>query len=321
MKPKLLRCVIALLAGSALLLVAEFIARRGVPQSQLTPYRTARIEGLPAELRPSFETLWQGAQVHINSSGFRGPEFSAPQPDVLRIALVGDSFAFGSGVEFEDTLGARLELALAERGQPALVLNCGVPGYNAGDVATNLETYVLPLEPHVVVYLAFANDTDPPLRYGEIDPTRVPDTYSRFPMRSAFLEWCSVNVREGLAMLGMNQAKNRPELHGQSYAKAGGERMRSALTRMQALCTQAELRLVLAIHPFMFKAARNPFLQVEQGMARDGDALGLEVVPLDRAFEGRDRRALWADPIYDSHPNGEANGLSAAWLAGVLMSD
>lgn len=321
MRSKLLRCAIALAVGGLLMTVAEVIARRGVPQSQLTPYRTARLEGLPAELRPNFETHWQGAQVKINSHGFRGPEFSEPLTGVLRIALVGDSFAFGSGVNWEDTLGVQLELALAARGQRATVFNCGVPGYNIGNVASSLEAYVLGLQPDIVVYLAFANDTDPPLQYGEIDPMRVPNVYKRFPLRSAFLEWCSVNVREGLATLGMNISKNQPKLQAAIYAGEGGERIRAGLERLSALCEGAGVRLVMTIHPFMLEAARNPFLPVEQGMARDGDALGLEVVRLERAFEGRDRRSLWADPIYDSHPNGEANALSAAWLAGMLLSD
>lgn len=321
MRSKLLRCLIALTVSGLLLLVAEVIARRGVPQSQITPYCTARIEGLPAELRPNFETLWQGAQVKTNSRGFRGPEFGEPEDGVLRIALVGDSFAFGSGVDWEDTLGVRLEFALASLGQRAVVLNCGVPGYNIGNVAANVEAYVLGFQPDIVVYLAFANDVDPPLHYGEIDPEKVRDVYKPFPLRSAFLEWCSMNTRDALAKLGINMSRNQPEWQAAFYAGEGGKRMRAGLGRLKALCEAAGVRLVMAIHPFLLEAARNPFLPVEQGMARDGDALGLEVVRLERALEGCDRRALWADPIYDSHPNGEANALSAAWLAGALLVD
>jgi hypothetical protein len=68
-----------------------------------------------------------------NSSGFRGPEWSGTrEPDTTRIALIGDSFVFGSGVEAGDTLDRALAGRLSEV-SPARrfeVLNLGVPGNN-----------------------------------------------------------------------------------------------------------------------------------------------------------------------------------------------
>lgn len=70
-----------------------------------------------------------------DASGFRGAGFDEKKaPGILRVALVGDSFIFGLGVEENQTLEARLEEELAARGLGGKVevLNLGVPGANLG---------------------------------------------------------------------------------------------------------------------------------------------------------------------------------------------
>lgn len=75
--------------------------------------------------------------------GFRGAGFDeAKPPGVIRVALVGDSFIFGKGVEEDQTLKARLDEKLARRGLAGKVevLNLGVPGAN---LATHVRMYTI----------------------------------------------------------------------------------------------------------------------------------------------------------------------------------
>jgi hypothetical protein len=68
-------------------------------------------------------------------NGFRGAGFDeAKAPGRLRVALVGDSFIFGLGVEEDQTLKTRLDEELAKRGvgDRIEVLNLGIPGANLG---------------------------------------------------------------------------------------------------------------------------------------------------------------------------------------------
>src|SRR5262245_46148385 len=58
------------------------------------------------------------ADIHTNSQGFRvssaGEEYKRGRDmDVFRILLLGPSFAFGWGVDYEDTFGAQLQRMLA----------------------------------------------------------------------------------------------------------------------------------------------------------------------------------------------------------------
>jgi hypothetical protein len=76
-------------------------------------------------------------EVTINSQGLRGSREFAPTPDpaVTRIALFGDSLAFGEEVDDDATIAAHLE-----RGRRDVeVLNFGVHGYGLGQAVLRLE--------------------------------------------------------------------------------------------------------------------------------------------------------------------------------------
>jgi hypothetical protein len=75
---------------------------------------------------------WQGDRYAADAEGAR---IAAPghasdaMPGDVRVAVFGDSFTWGDGVDYADTWGAVLERTLRERGVPAFVRNFGVGGY------------------------------------------------------------------------------------------------------------------------------------------------------------------------------------------------
>ena len=294
--------------------LGEIWARSLVPRSDQNPFRTSPHDELPSVLAPNLELQWQGPHVQTNSLGFRGPEIPEPNPKKKRIAILGDSFVFGSGVEWEGTIGVQLERSIQALGRQVDVLNFGVPGYNTGHNAWVLENKVLEHAPDLVVYVAFANDTDAHKSYGIVDPERIPDPLALFFFRSALSECVLVGVRGLVAKCGVLLNRHTPANQAAIYNGEGGQRVRDGLIRMRAACKEAGIPLVTAIYPFMVSPSRNPYLLIEQGMARDAAELGLPVVRLERAFSGVDRRQLWANPIFDSHPSHEANALVGKWM-------
>jgi hypothetical protein len=76
-----------------------------------------------------------------NALGFREPGWSLDKPEgAYRVALFGDSFVYGIGVEVEGTLSAALttELARKSQGRRVEVVNLGIPGAN---LATYVDAY------------------------------------------------------------------------------------------------------------------------------------------------------------------------------------
>lgn len=117
------------------------------------------------DLRPNLDVRFQRANVRTNSCGMRDREHSIiKQPGIFRIALLGDSFTFGWGVEQSQTFAARMEEAL-NRGlqKPKFeVLNFGVPGYSTFQEVARFEERALDFAPDAVVVFFVENDYGPP---------------------------------------------------------------------------------------------------------------------------------------------------------------
>jgi lysophospholipase L1-like esterase len=97
------------------------------------------------------------ASVAINASGYRGPVAAAIRPENLfRVAVMGDSVAFGFGVAWPELLQTHLERRLA--GRPVEVLNFGVPGYTSVQGLRQFRDDVARLRPDVVVIAYGWND-------------------------------------------------------------------------------------------------------------------------------------------------------------------
>jgi len=97
--------------------------------------------------------------------GFRGPEWPREKDEgTLRIALIGDSVAFGFGVHSKETVGELLPETLSRLGGPTSeVLNFGVNGYNSHQQRAVFEEYALKLDPDLIILLPANNDHKRPL--------------------------------------------------------------------------------------------------------------------------------------------------------------
>ena len=92
--------------------------------------------------------------VRINSGGFRGAEWPPPRAGRRRVLVLGDSFAFGWGVDEDRTLAALIDAA-----EPAWdVLNAGVSGYGTDQELLLLRRLMREARPDLVVCLLCAND-------------------------------------------------------------------------------------------------------------------------------------------------------------------
>lgn len=105
---------------------------------------------------------WTEHPPRKNRLGFREREVTAhPDSGVYRIAVVGDSFTFGSGLAEEDRMTNIVERRLnGGGGRRYEVLNFGRSGAETVDHIVILEQSVLGIHPHFVLLQWYTNDVE-----------------------------------------------------------------------------------------------------------------------------------------------------------------
>lgn len=96
------------------------------------------------------------AAVRINSLGFRGPELGPKRRP--RVAVFGDSFVFGTGVDEDHLFTTHLERLLAGSGHDYDVLNLGTNGFSTDQELLLFQELAARLRPDVVILVMCDND-------------------------------------------------------------------------------------------------------------------------------------------------------------------
>ncbi len=131
-----------------------------------TIYKSSEIPGLFYTYKLNFRGGAFGVNLETNHMGFRGPNWhKVKEANVFRIALIGDSSAFGFGVNFEQTMGEVLSAILEKKyNRPVEVLNFGVNGYNSIQQKSSLENFAINYQPDIIILLPSGNDHKSALR-------------------------------------------------------------------------------------------------------------------------------------------------------------
>ncbi len=110
---------------------------------------------LERKLAPDYHTVVRKPDftmdVQTNSLGLRDKEIGPKKPGTQRVLVVGDSYAFGFGVQQAEAFPARLEGLLKAEGKDVEVINSGVFGWGPDQEMMWLEREGLKLRPDVVV--------------------------------------------------------------------------------------------------------------------------------------------------------------------------
>jgi hypothetical protein len=198
---------LALLTGSLLLafMLAELATRLIAPQRFTPAFIRSPEEAAMYQPDPQFGFVLRpqttsrfiygttvrtnfipGMTVRTNALGLRDHEYAAKQPDEFRILSLGDSYAFGLGVEVEQSYGKVLEGLLnhACTGIKISVINAGVSGYGTVQQQLSFSRLRVALKPDfVIASFTAGNDVDENALFEEQLRTRLqtpPDFLARY---------------------------------------------------------------------------------------------------------------------------------------------
>lgn len=169
-RPRRRRAARVLLGIAVALLLAEAVARIFLGNlSTLDLLDLQPGDGRCMGLRPGVQVEYTGWMLKtppvthdVNGLGYRGAE-RAPgdAPGVRRVAVLGDSFVYGHGVESGQTIPVALEERLrAGAGGPVEVLNFGIPGTNLDDQVLQYRHFAARWKAGLVVLVLGSNDLE-----------------------------------------------------------------------------------------------------------------------------------------------------------------
>lgn len=327
---------VALVAGSVLvtLVVLEVGFRlahvsMGTVQINRATVRKSVNERLRFELRPDSRVQAE-VEYRVNADGFRGPEVPVEKPDgVRRVAVLGDSIAFGYWVAEEDTFAAQLQEMLGDSGEgPIEVLSFGVPGYNLDQEIETLRSRALVYEPDVVIVGFCLNDLEGIFSYelGLVQDraTRRGSLLGRLRegllSNSYFFAWLEYRLAELEARRSFVRARN--PFSGPLYEQAVSQQKEVLLGKfavLQAVLASHHIPgFVVAFPTFTGNWERYPHESLHGVVGEAATESGLRFVDLLDCYSGYPFRDVRVDVV---HPNPMGHRVAAHAIRDALCAE
>lgn len=116
-------------------------------------FQESAVPDISYELKPNIAERAFRSTITTNTLGFRSGEVDPNKPT---IAFLGDSIAFGYGLEDAETITSRIQSALPDWN----ILNTGSPGYNLIQQTATYREKVKRLNPKALVLIFHFNDVE-----------------------------------------------------------------------------------------------------------------------------------------------------------------
>lgn len=168
-KKKIVFSLVALLVSSVFgLFIVEFLIRVFLPQQESMQW-FASSERYGYVLKKTFSQDYRYLgfnfvmNVTTNSYGHRDEEYNPSDfsnPNIKKILILGDSYAFGQGVNLPERFDSLLEHELAKLDKDYLVINCGVGGWGTLQQVKYARDHFHVFQPDMIVLMFCGNDPD-----------------------------------------------------------------------------------------------------------------------------------------------------------------
>lgn len=273
--------------------------------------------GAPAELGPAYDRPPQ----RLSPDSTRRHPWTRGEEDVMRVAVIGDSFANAFGNQWYDGYGQRLEYLLNMRddARPVEVRVLSKNGTTTWEQLPLLDK-ALEAAPELVILGIFLNDTqlkgDERL---ESRSVRIPKGWRRTVLRSSrALAWIYLRSEN----LRLNATSDAHQEYLYSPENEGYRLFVQAIGEFKERTSRNGAHLVAVIWPNMFALASDYPLHLAH--ERIGEVLrdaGVPYLDLLDEFRGKSPYRMAAYPGIDSHPSEIAHRLGASAIFDYLLAE
>jgi len=283
------------------------------------------LDGRLYQHKPNLDLDCGSFRLRTNSLGCRGPEVAREKPaDVFRIVVLGDSVAFGWGVDDEVTFVRRLESEWrpGPSGKRLEVVNTALPMYDTNQELAALREVGLGLQPDLVLLVYVVNDVEPTRDVVEtlLTGRPPPDGFSMALPDDAW-SWLGDKIGVVLPATGklltsqsdLDARIQRALPPGETYSAErhgrgprGWPRSQAALRTIRDECRRANVPLLLLDHT----------LPAIQPLPAFCEAEGIAYAPL--RFTREDLELGLGNSRLDTHANARGHDLLLQRLRQVL---
>ena len=265
--------------------------------------------------------LWWDRHVRYNSWGFRDREFEPLDrfDEHFRVVILGDSFAFGQGINDEaDLLGPLLEQALEERfadGREVSAFNLSRGGIGTAQELAVFDSRGRRLQPHLVVLVYMINDIGEATVFRAVNHPAL-DPWRPVTEASIGLDFVTWRLYTRFFMGGRD--KPPPDLTYFADDEIWN-RHRANIDALVEAVHQSGSELVVAVYPFL----RLPAFADLQRQALDKVLAvfaghNVPAIDVSRVVDVTDPQ--YVVNAFDPHPNEKLNRVLARAIAEAVVS-
>ncbi len=327
MRSFLINCIITLLSLLLTAIAAEYALRALQSQGYLPVFNQKTIDkGDTANKRFNAKLVRSSNPVlfmefdrkdpNINSAGFRGADFPTKKTaGVTRIAILGDSVAYGYSVPLEQTFARLVENQLNADGYPAEVLNFAVNGYSTVAELELYKTRVREYKPDIVLLAYVLNDPIPSAfvvksvgsAKQQVSSFRTLAKYSQLGAW-IFLQWKNITQQFDQKTNYHNIYANPDLWHTTTQA----------LNNFKTLTQQDGAKFLTVVFPLLLDYSNYPMRDIHQQVDSALQADNIIHIDLLNDFSAHPYESLRPHPKDDTHPNAIGHAIAAEKITAML---
>lgn len=264
--------------------------------------------------------------VSLNNEFFRDYNFTLEKPkNTIRIAVIGDSFTFGSGVENASDLYPKIlerELNIWDSSAKYEVYNFGIPGKDIPEEINITRDYALRFNPDIVIVGFVYNDfvtADSEIKNEMQEIWALP--FIGFWLRGTsylyyFAESRANRFFENIGIKPVYE-NTLQERYASEFNKAFNKRLYQLYSEN---LTSKNISLVILAFPVFNNLEEYKFYFIHEFIAEVAVENNVPIIDLLNSYKNISTKELTVNS-YDSHPNGLAHHIAGLALADFIKNN
>jgi lysophospholipase L1-like esterase len=270
------------------------------------------------EYRPNYSIDYHGSEIKINSDGLRDREYNISKPkNTTRIAVVGDSVAFGFLVNNSDSFPKQLERILnsGHRSVNYEVMNFGTMSYGSVEEAEVIANKTLKYHPDIIIIQYALNDPimspNPYLSAKNIGECNIYGTSARIPcwvnsviLKSKFLTFIIGKLSD--IYFSFNDYFRSLYDDKESWSN-----VKNSLNKISRISRENHIKVVIFMFP-VFKDMKNyKWVDLDNKVLAEAKKNGIPTFDLLDEYTGYNESLLSYDSL---HPTKYGHNLAAGFI-------